>query len=188
MDGKAVTLLVEGVSDEPDYPLTVLANMLGDAARRLEMLEENMTFPATIVVEREHGRLKLSAVQHPDHEAALNTASASGPNNGEWTVGYYVPTAAFKAIPEHTAVMDVATQELVAITGPAGDPASEADARLFAAARTMQSALEAVSNQLAAWSMNGGVLAHKNVSDVVFEQMRRLELVLEAALVAATGD
>lgn len=125
------TLVVEGLSDEREFPLTMLANMMGEAARRLEALEENMVYPVTIVVKREQGHLKLSAVRHPQYEAAL-----SGQGQ-ELTVGYYVPTPEFRAIPEHTAVMDAATRGLVATTGPAGDATSEADARLFAVARRL---------------------------------------------------
>lgn len=181
-----MTLVVDGVSDEPDYPLTVLANMLAEAGRRLEILEESTFFPAiTIQVEREGGWLKLSVVQQ--HEAdGVERPLASG----ELAVGYYVPTPEFLAIPEHTAVMDAATQELVATTGPAGDPASQADAKLFAASRIMREALQAVSEQLAAWSLNGGVLDYKNknVSNAVFWELNRLESVLENALVTATGE
>lgn len=41
-------------------------------------------------------------------------------------IGYYVPTRAFLAIPEHVAVME-ANGALVALTGPSGDAASDAE-------------------------------------------------------------
>jgi hypothetical protein len=55
-------------------------------------------------------------------------------------VGYYVPTAAFLNVKEHTAVMDAETRALIAVTGPAHDPASEAWAILFAHAAGPESA------------------------------------------------
>lgn len=58
------------------------------------------------------------------------------------TVGFYVPTTRFLAVTEHTAVMDVETQALIAVTGPANDPESEAHARLFAAAPELYEALK----------------------------------------------
>lgn len=178
-----ISLVVEGVSDEPDFPLTALANMMGEAARRLDFLEENMAFPITMQVKREHGWLKLSAAKHPEHEEALNTARR--PPSSDLAVGFYVPTPEFLAITEHTAVMDAVTQELVATTGPAGDRESQADARLFAASRIMRDALQAVSEQLAAWSLNGGVLSYTSGA---FYELNQLELIIENALVTATGE
>ena len=44
--------------------------------------------------------------------------------------GYYTPTPAFRSVAEHVAVMRP-DGALVAVCGPTGDPASEADASTF---------------------------------------------------------
>jgi len=63
----------------------------------------------------------------------------------EWSpmeVGFYVPTPAFLGVREHTAVMEAGTCKLIAVTGPAHDPAAEADARLFARAGVLYKLVE----------------------------------------------
>lgn len=60
--------------------------------------------------------------------------------------GYYLPTEKFKAIKEHVCVMRP-DGALIAICGPTGEPASEADALLYAAAPEL---LERVRQRYAA--------------------------------------
>jgi hypothetical protein len=70
---------------------------------------------------------------------------------GPLTRGYYRPTDRFRQIEEHVAVMRESDQSLVAVCGPTGDPASEADALLYAAAPSL---LEAAQAAVAALSQN----------------------------------
>ena len=63
------------------------------------------------------------------------------------TTGYYVPTANFKSIPEHIAIMDKYTTELIAVVGPSDDkPANleetKTTAKLFAASPILKEALD----------------------------------------------
>jgi len=68
--------------------------------------------------------------------------------NRKLTTGTYATTPAFSAIPEHTAVCFDDDGGLVAVTGPANDPKSEAYARLFSAAPDLLEALREVTAQL----------------------------------------
>jgi hypothetical protein len=58
------------------------------------------------------------------------------------TTGVYAPSKPFLSIPLHTAVCDAQTGDLIAVTGPAGDPASEAYAVLFAQSAKLRVLLE----------------------------------------------
>ena len=68
------------------------------------------------------------------------------------TTDTYVTTPAFRSIPAHACVTFADDGGLVATTGHAGDPASEAYARLFAAAP----ALLEVARIAAAWPRTPG--------------------------------
>lgn len=76
------------------------------------------------------------------------------PKPGTLTVGYYMPSPKFARITEHVAVMRATDDpfawfdELVAVTGPAGNPRSIAEAHLFAAAPDLLAACEMA---LGAW-------------------------------------
>jgi hypothetical protein len=72
---------------------------------------------------------------------------------GPWSVGQYEASDAFKKIERHTAVVQCTANGnaglLLAVTGPAGDERSEADARVMAAApRLLETAKKAVETIL----------------------------------------
>lgn len=138
MGSKQFSLAASGVTVNSSFPITALGDMLGEAARTLAAQEDGEgQYPLTVQVKREGiGSLKVSVARHPEHETALGVAKEPL-GNGLLMVGNYVPTDRFGRIPEHTAVMNAVTQELVAVTGPAHDPESEAVARLFASSQVM---------------------------------------------------
>jgi hypothetical protein len=59
---------------------------------------------------------------------------------------YYVPTEAFKNIPEMTSVCDE-NMKLIAVTGPSHDQESEEYAELFRAAPRMYKALKEIADR-----------------------------------------
>lgn len=63
---------------------------------------------------------------------------------GTWAVGVYEATDNFRSITQHACICDHDTLALIAVTGPATDKQSQADARLMAAAPDLLAALEAV--------------------------------------------
>lgn len=71
---------------------------------------------------------------------------ANPANLGPLSVGYYLTTPEFRAVIEHTAVYygQGEAGALVAVVGPAGDPDSQAYARLFSAAPDLLSSLQAL--------------------------------------------
>lgn len=60
---------------------------------------------------------------------------------GPWERGEYVATPAFRDIPLHVAVFRPRDGLLIAVTGRAGDPKSEGDADLMAAAHELADAV-----------------------------------------------
>lgn len=64
-----------------------------------------------------------------------------------WEVGVYEPSDEFRRVSAHTAVMRADDCRLVAVTGPVGDAASEADARLMAAAPDMLAVLKELAEE-----------------------------------------
>lgn len=101
-------------------------------------------------------------------------------------VGYYQPGERFRAIPEHVCVLredHPVGGTPVAVCGPSGDPASEADARLFAAAPDLLDAVHGVetlyAEMQAAMPALVGTPAFKAVTDAVDKA--------RAAIARATG-
>lgn len=68
---------------------------------------------------------------------------------GTWAVGEYTLTETFKQIRHHTCIYQEETGMLIAITGPMGDPASQADAELMATARIMAESLQELTEKIA---------------------------------------
>lgn len=64
----------------------------------------------------------------------LAITQTTSPDGRGLIAATYTATGAFRAIDEHAAVAYADNGELIAVTGEAGDPASEAFAQLFAAA------------------------------------------------------
>lgn len=127
-----LTFQVSGVT--PHNSTVPVANMLDrvvDELRKLLRADEYSKKPVVIELVSDIGQVKCTVA---DPAALLDSLETAPHQNGsqEWMVGYYVPTAAFLNMQEHTAVMDARTQGLVATCGPAGDPASVRDACLFA--------------------------------------------------------
>lgn len=127
-----LTFQVSGVT--PHDSTVPVANMLDKVVaemRKLLRMNSDSRKPVVIELVSDIGRVKCTVA---DPAALVDSLEPAPHQNGgrEWMVGYYVPTANFLNMQEHTAVMDARTQALVATCGPSGDPASMRDACLFA--------------------------------------------------------
>lgn len=126
-----LTFQVTGLTPHNNtVPITGMLEALVSELRVLRRLNDRSPAPIVVELASDYGRVKCS-VANPK-ALAQSLESAPHANGGkELMVGYYVPTAAFLEMGEHTAVMDT-QQQLVATCGPAGDPDSARDACLFA--------------------------------------------------------
>jgi hypothetical protein len=120
----ALGLARAAVFDEADGHRGLLKALLGDVGFSLAWLK---------------GRLGVLKGVNGDEPKPLT----------KLTTGYYQPTTTFQRIEEHTAVMDAETCALIAVTGQAHDPESEAMARLFAAAPALLDACRTAQRALA---------------------------------------
>jgi hypothetical protein len=96
-------------------------------------------FDPEIHVERDLGDVLRESVE----TAMLRQALA---RTRQLTVGVYQPTERFRQIREHACVCRADDMGLVAVCGPAGDPESEKDAELFAAAEELLAACKGALN------------------------------------------
>lgn len=89
--------------------------------------------------------------------------------------GVYDTTLAFSTIPQHVCVADAMTEQVIAVTGPAGDRDAERFADLFAAAPALLEAAERTANVLRA-VLNG------SRSDTVFQELADAADALDKAI------
>jgi len=88
------------------------------------------------------------------------------------TVGCYTPTREFLEIPEHVAVMDAETGQLIAVTGPGGDAESRVYAELFAAAGEITAVVDRMGIAIIARAALKLTTAIWNVVDPLCDERR----------------